>query len=112
MPKKKIEEIKKIDKKKIEEIEKLIVDLAKKGMTSEKIGLKLKEKGIYVKNYGLKIGKILEKYNFPNDADIRNLEKKIERMKKHFQRHPHDYSVTRPLSIRIGKLNKLKKLRK
>jgi len=90
------------------EAEKLILDLAKQGLTSDKIGLALKEKGIGEHE---KISEILRKNNIFEDADIKNLTIKVERLKKHIAKNIHDYNTHRALFILEAKLNKLKKYR-
>jgi len=116
MPRKKLEKNKeekpKEEKLNEKEIESLILDLAKQGMTSEKIGLKLKEKGINAKSHSLKINKVLKKNNLFEDADIKNLALRVEKMKKHSARNRQDHNVKRALSIKEAKLKKLREYRK
>ncbi|MBU1136460.1 MAG: hypothetical protein ABIG37_03855 [Nanoarchaeota archaeon] len=102
MVEKKNKEIKK--KLTEKEIEKIVLDMAKKGMTSEKIGLELKSKH----NTNTKIGKILKKNKVFLDPDINNLEKKVEKLKKHIEKNKHDYRTKRAFSIKNAKLKKLK----
>jgi len=102
MVEKKNKEIKK--KLTEKEIEKIVLDMAKKGMTSEKIGLELKSKH----NTNTKIGKILKKNKVFLDPDINNLEKKVEKLKKHIEENKHDYRTKRAFSIKNAKLKKLK----
>ncbi|MEM4270792.1 MAG: hypothetical protein QXO70_01710 [Candidatus Pacearchaeota archaeon] len=113
---KKVEEkvVKPEEKKKLtvkEEVEKKVIEMAKTGMTTEKIGLELKKQGIYAKKLTNKrIGEILKNYGISSNADIINLEKRVEKLKKHLSIHPHDYSTKRALLIKEANLNKLKKI--
>jgi len=43
--------------------------------------------------------------------DITDLEKRIEKLKKHLEKNKHDYTTKRILSIKQAKLRKLKKYR-
>ncbi len=85
--------IKKLTKKEAEEV---IKDLQKEGLTSEKIGLVLKSK-YNIKNfkeeYGLRISQITGK----NDADISNIKKILEKLRKHFGKNPKDQPTKRRL---------------
>lgn len=109
MAKKQEAEKKQISK---EESEALILDLAKKGMTSEAIGLAIKkEYGISPKKEGIDIGKILKKNNAYQDPDIINLKKNVEMLKKHMEKNKHDFKTKRILTIKEAKLEKLKKYR-
>ena len=61
-----------------EEYEKKVIELADKGLTSEKIGEELKKHGIYSIEYNKKISKILGgKYINP---DLKNTEKKLKKI--------------------------------
>ncbi len=95
------------------EIEKLVVELSKKGLTNEKIGLILKqEHGIYLKKLGTKISRILEKNNIKIDPDITNLKKRIAALKQHLAKNKHDYKSRISLLVKEAKLRKLEKYRK
>jgi small subunit ribosomal protein S15 len=89
-----------------EEVKAIIIKLANKGLTSEKIGLVLRDQyGIpKVKLYNIKIKKVLgEKYNDPN---IINLTKKIEKIKGHDKKFKHDEKAKRSLTICKASLKK------
>jgi len=110
MPKKKVE--KKEDKKKIKKIsqtefEKKVLELAKKGLTSEKIGEELRQQKIHPKDYSKKISKILgDKYINP---DLKNVEEKLERIKKHYENNKQDKRAMREKDRIFAQLRKLKK---
>jgi len=96
------------------EIEELVVGLAKKGLTPEKIGLELRDKhGIpKTKLSGKKIGQILKENNLYQDATSINLEKKEQSIIKHLEKNKQDKKAMRALTIikaRTTKYNKYKK---
>ncbi|MEK6862055.1 MAG: 30S ribosomal protein S15 [Nanoarchaeota archaeon] len=90
-----------------EEIEDIILKLAEKGLTAEKIGLMLKNQyGIpRVRLYGLKIGKIMGgKFKEPTLA---NLEKKSKKIDEHVKKNKHDRKANRALTITKAKLKRI-----
>ena len=93
-----------------EEIEKIVVDLAKKGIPAEKIGLILRdEHGIpKAKLLGKKIGQILKEKNISANSEYDNIVKKIDKMKKHSEIHKHDYHPKRAIIEYNSRLNKIK----
>jgi ribosomal protein S15P/S13E len=96
------------------EIEGLVVDLAKQGLTSEKIGLELRDKhGIpKAKLTGKKITQILKENDLYQDATSVNLEKKKQLIIKHLEKNKQDEKSKRALIIikaRTTKHNKYKK---
>lgn len=110
MPKKKqenSEDEKKTKKISQTEFEKKVLELAKKGLTSEKIGEELRQQNIHPKDYSKKISKILgDKYINP---DIKNVEEKLERIKKHYEKNKQDKRAMREKDRIFAKLRKLKK---
>ena len=113
MPKKaeeKIEENKEDKKpKKIsqQEFEKKVLDLAEKGLTSEKIGETLRKQGIHPQEFSGKISKILgEKYINP---DLKNVSKKLEKIKTHYSKNKQDKRAMREKDKIFAQLRKLKK---
>ena len=107
MPKK--IETKKLVPKKLsqEDFEKKALELAKKGLTSEKIGEELRKQGIHAKEYKKKISKILgDKYINP---DLKNVEIKLERVKKHYETNKQDKRAMREKDRIFAQLRKLKK---
>ncbi len=105
MPKKKKEEkAKKLSQK---EYESKVLELAKKGLTSEKIGEELRKQGIHPKEYNRKISQILrDKYINP---DLKNVENKLERIKKHYDKNKQDKRAMREKDRVFAQLRKLKK---
>ena len=90
-----------------EEYEKKVIELAKSGLTAEKIGQKLRDEGIHPKEYSKKISKILgDLYVNP---DIKNVEAKLERIKKHLEKNKQDKRAKREKDRVFAQLRKLKK---
>ena len=96
------------------EIEQLIVKLAKTGLTSSLIGIKLRDV------YGIpdvrtltnkKITKILEENNAKRGLpeDLKNLITKDIRLMKHRESHKKDQTVKRGLQLTVSKINRLSK---
>ena len=110
MPKtnpKKIEKITKTKKLSQKDYEKKVLELAKKGLTSEKIGEELRRQNIHPKEHNKKISKILgEKYVNP---DLKNVEVKLERVKKHYEKNKQDKRAMREKDRIFAQLRKLKK---
>jgi len=104
---KKIKEEKKLKKISQSEFEKKVLELASKGLTSEKIGEELRHQNIHPKEYSQKISKILkEKYVNP---DLKNVEEKLERIKKHYGNNKQDKRSMREKDRIFAQLRKLKK---
>jgi len=110
MPKK--TEEKKAEEKKLGKItqkdfEKKVLELAEKGLTSEKIGEALRREGIHPMEFDKKISKILgNKYLNP---DEKNLAEKLERIKKHVENNKGDKRAKRDKEKIFARLRRLKK---
>jgi ribosomal protein S15P/S13E len=98
------EEKKKLTQK---EYEKKIFELAEKGLTSEKIGQKLKEQNIHPSEFKGKISKIL-KDSYIN-PDLKNIETKLEKIKIHYEKNKQDKRAKREKDRIFSQLRKLKK---
>ena len=104
---KKTEKAKKLSQK---EYENKVLELAKKGLTSEKIGKELRNQGIHPKEYNKKISQILgDKYINP---DLKNVENKLERIKKHYDKNKQDKRAMREKDRVFAQLRKAKKYHK
>ncbi len=89
------------------EFEKKVIEFADKGLTSEKIGEELRQQGIHPKEHNKKISKILkDKYIIP---DLKNVEEKLERVKKHYEKNKQDKRARREKDRIFAQLRKLKK---
>ena len=111
MPKKTDEKMtensKKTKKVSKEEFEKRILELAEKGLTSEKIGETLRREGIHPKEFEKKISKILEnKYINP---DEKNIQEKLDKLEKHLGKNKKDKRAMRDRVRISAKLKRLKK---
>jgi small subunit ribosomal protein S15 len=91
-----------------EEVTAIILKLAKKGQTAEKIGLILRDQyGIpTVKLYELKIKEILEKEGEYQEPTNLNLKSKLDRIINHFKKNKQDKKTGRSLMITKAKLKK------
>lgn len=118
MPRKaKTEEVKTeekpVEKISAKEVEEIIVELGKKGISCEKIGLELKNKhNVDAKKLGLKISKVLKKHKLFNDPDIKNLSDNVAKLQKHLEKNKHDFSTKKAFLKMGAKLHILKKYRK
>ena len=94
-----------------EEIEKEIENLAKQGFSPSKIGLILKEKGIYDvrKIFGKKLQQILKEKNLllPIPEDLYFLIKKAVRIREHLKVHRKDMHSKRGLILTESKIHRL-----
>ena len=112
MPKKSIpKKQEKVPSKKLshEDFEKKVLELSKEGLTSEKIGEKLRLEGIHPKEHGKKISKILREKSSYVSPDLKNVEVKLEKIKKHFEKNKQDKRAMRDRERTFSKLRKLKK---
>ncbi|MDE1848442.1 MAG: hypothetical protein KGH55_00175 [Nanoarchaeota archaeon] len=91
------------------EYEKKVIELAKAGITSEKIGEQLRRQGIHPKEYEKKISDILRKENLYTAPDVRNVEIKLENLKKHFEKNRQDKKALKNREKIFGNLSKLRK---
>jgi len=99
----------KIEKAKLsqEEFENKVKELAELGLTSEKIGEKLKKEGIHSLEFNKKISEIMgNKYSSP---DLLNIQNKFEKLKKHIEKNKQDKKAVREKDRIFSQLRKLKK---
>lgn len=89
------------------EFEEKVIELAKKGFTSEKIGEELRQQKIHPKEHDKKISKILAKEYI--NPDLKNVEEKLERVKKHYAKNKGDKKAMRDKDRIFAQLRKLKK---
>lgn len=90
------------------EVEKIVVDLAKKGETVEKIGLILRDThGIpKAKLVGKKIGKIISEAKISMPTIQERVARKVENVEKHIAKNKHDYTAQRSLEKKRWIVNK------
>jgi len=91
-----------------EEVKAIIQKLAGQGLTSEKIGLSLRDQyGIpNVKIYGIKIKEVLEEKQQYKEPTTENLQTKLQKIINHFKKNKQDKNAGRSLIITKAKLKK------
>lgn len=94
-----------------EEVEAHVIELAKKGIPPQRIGLILRdEHGIpKAKLLGLKVKKILVKAKIWSDPEAHMRTAKSEKLQKHTKQHKHDYTALRSLAQHNHRIAKTKK---
>ena len=105
------EKLEKTGSKKIsaEEFEKIVLDLAEKGLTSEKIGEALRKQGIHPKEHGKKISKILKEKGKYENPDLKNIKTKLDGILKHIEKNKQDKRAMREKDRVFAQLRILKK---
>jgi small subunit ribosomal protein S15 len=90
------------------EVEAIILKLANKGLSAEKIGLVLKDQyGIpKVQLFGIKIKEVLEKKDLYKEPTLINLEKKLKKIIDHYKKNKQDKKSERALIITKAKFKK------
>ena len=98
-------------KLKQEEVEKIVLDLAKQGLTTEKIGLVLRDNyGVpTTKLYGKKITQILKEKNIGPKSSLYNAEKNRDKLNAHFEKNKQDKKAKYALIEKSATALKLKK---
>ena len=99
----------KVEKKKLsqKEYEDKVHELAKSGLTAEKIGQKLRDEGIHPSEYKGKISSILGK-DYVN-PDLKNVEEKLEKIKVHYEKNKQDKKAKREKDRVFSQVRKIKK---
>jgi len=95
-----------------EEFEKRVLDLSAKGLTSEKIGETLRRESVHPKEHGKKISKILREKGSYTSPDLKNVEAKLEKVKRHSEKNKQDKRAMREKERVFSQLRKLKKYHK
>jgi ribosomal protein S15P/S13E len=90
------------------EFEKKTLELAEKGLSSEKIGEELRKQGIHPKEYGKKISKILKNKGKYVNPDLKNIEAKLEKIQKHVEKNKQDKRARREKERVFAQLRTLK----
>jgi ribosomal protein S15P/S13E len=89
------EEVEKDKKLSQKDFEKKVLELAKTGLTAEKIGENLRKQNIHPKEYDKKISKILKENNSYENPDLINIKNKFQRVKKHSEKNKQDKRAMR-----------------
>lgn len=92
-----------------QEFEKKVLDLAKQGLTAEKIGETLRKQETYTKENVKKISKILKEKNLYINPDLKNIEEKLTRIQKHHEKHKQDKRALREKNRVFAQVRKTKK---
>jgi len=95
-----------------EEYEKKVLELAGEGFTAEKIGEQLRKQGIHTKEYDKKISKVLKEKGKYINPDLKNIEEKLEKIRKHYEKNKQDKRSMRDRDVTAAKLRKIKKYHK
>jgi len=93
-----------------DEVKEIILKLADKGLTAEKIGLVLRDQyGIpSVKLYNIKIGQVLKEKDKFTEPSLINLQKRVDRVEEHYKKNKQDKKADISLIITKAKLKKVK----
>jgi len=91
------------------EYEEKVIELAKSGLTSEKIGEQLRREGIHPKEHGKKISKIMKEKGLYSNPDLKNMKTQLENLDKHFQSNKQDKRALKDRERIHGKFRKLEK---
>ncbi len=89
------------------DFDKKVLDLAKSGLTSEKIGEKLRREGIHTQEHNKKISKILKENNVYVNPDLKNVNDKLKRIQIHFEKNKQDKRSMREKDRIVSQLRKL-----
>ncbi len=90
------------------EFEKEVIELAEKGLTSEKIGETLRKKGIHPKDSSKKISKILKDKNLYVNPDLKNIEAKLKKVSDHYGKNKADRRAMRERERIFSQLKRAK----
>lgn len=91
-----------------EEFAKRVLELAGKGLTSEKIGESLRREDIHSKEHGVKISHILKNKGSYIDPELKNVEAKLEKIRAHYDKNKQDKRALRERERIFSKLRKIK----
>lgn len=91
-----------------EEVKAIILKLANKGMTAEKIGLTLRDQyGIpKTKLFGFKIKEVLKEKDKYDDPNVKNLKTSLNKIEQHYKKHKGDKKAERSIIIIKAQLKK------
>lgn len=78
-----------------EEYEKKIIELAKTGITCEKIGEALRKTGIHPQEFDKKISRVLKEKGVYVSPDAKNVQEKLERITAHCEKSKQDKKAKR-----------------
>jgi len=91
------------------DFEKKVLELAKKGLTSEKIGEELRKQNIHPKEFNKKISQILKAKEVYTSPDLKNVEAKFSKVSAHYEKNKQDKRAKREKDRLFSHVRKLKK---
>lgn len=91
------------------EFEKKAIGLAKNGLTSEKIGEKLRQEGIHPHEHSQKISEILKRNKLYVNPDLKNVEIKLGKINEHYKKNKQDKRAKREKDRVFSQVRKIKK---
>jgi ribosomal protein S15P/S13E len=103
---KKVSKSKKISQS---EYEQKILELAETGLTAEKIGENLRKQNIHPKEYNKTISQILKGKNKYINPDLKNIEKKLNKVQEHYKNNKKDKRAMREKDRIFSQLRTYKK---
>lgn len=95
----------KVEKFSQKNFEEKVIQLAKEGMTAEKIGESLRKQGIHPAKYG-KISRILKEKEMYVSPEIKRIQEKLDRITKHREKHGQDKRAMRERERVFSQLRK------
>ena len=95
----------------LEDFKARVMEMAEKGMTSEKIGETLRRQGIHPQEYG-KISRILKEKGLYQPPEIKNIREKLDRVTAHKEKNIQDKRAMRERERIFSLLRKQKQYHK
>ena len=92
-----------------EEFAKRVLELAGKGLTSEKIGEALRGEGIHPKEHGVKISHILKAKGSYIDPEMKHTEAKLAKIRIHYEKNKQDKRALRERERIFSKVRNIKR---
>jgi ribosomal protein S15P/S13E len=89
------------------EFEKKVLELSKEGLTSDKIGERLRQGGIHPKDYDKKISRVIKEKGEYKNPSLENVEKKLKNLEDHYAKNRQDKNALKQrekISARVRKL--------
>lgn len=90
------------------EFEKMVIGLAEKNLTAEKIGENLRKQNIHPKEYDKKISKILKENKIYFSPDLKNAETKLKKIEKHAEKNKQDKRALNEKTRIFSRIRKIK----
>jgi ribosomal protein S15P/S13E len=91
-----------------EEFEKKVLESAKNGLTSDKIGEQLRKEGIHPKDYDKKISRIIGEKGEYKNPNLENVEKKLKNLEEHYAKNKQDKNALKEREKIFARVRKLR----